>query len=58
MFFNQLIGTSGLDYKETGNSALGSSSEMSIEVSLIIVGNTADVMLILSNKFIIKQRSI
>ena len=55
MFFHQLRGASGLDSEEIGHSTLVSSSEMSIEVSLIIVGNMADVMMILSRKFIIKE---
>ena len=54
MFFHQLIGASGMDSEEIGHSTLETSSEMSIEVSLIIVGNIAYVM-ILARKFIIKE---
>ena len=46
MFFHQLIGASGMDYEEIGHSTLETSSEMSIEVSLIIiVGNIAYVII-------------
>ena len=55
MFFHQLIGASGMDSEEIGHSTLETSSEMSIEVSLIIVGNIAYVMMILARKFIIKE---
>ena len=50
-----MIGASGLDSEDTGDLTLGSSSEMSIEVSLIIVGNIADVIMILVRKFILKE---
>jgi hypothetical protein len=55
MFFHQLIGASGMDSEEIGHSTLETPSEMSIEVSLFIVGNMADVMTILARKLIIKE---
>ena len=48
MFFHQLIGASGMDSEEIMHSTLETSSEMSIEVSLIIFGNIAYVMMILA----------
>ena len=44
-----------MDSEEIMHSTLETSSEMSIEVSLIIVGNIAYVMMILSRKFIMKE---